>query len=152
MNLRYTEQERLNLAQYPEVLAVVITLIMIGTIGITTSFLKSTSVELNDFKMEYNGIEASISPMRAGFGAILVVVTEAALHIAYRTYNRKFNKVRDMKNWYCVFRGFDINNMSLMAVYMVSVAWVVLCYSKFSSVLFIVWGIFLPGIILLMFY
>lgn len=99
VNLREKNVRQFNdIARYPEALVVVISIAMIGTVAITTTFLDSDSVTINSFTMDYNNSTKGISPMLAAFGAVLVVITEAVFNIAWRTYIRKLNKVRNIQH------------------------------------------------------
>jgi len=151
MKLKPKKRSFLDLSKYPEVLLVVISILLVATVAITTTFAPK-GVIISDFEITYNNQKVKISAMLTAFGSILVVITEMVLNIAYRTYTRKLNKVRDIRHWYLFCVQFDVSYISLTGVYLVVIAWVVLCYSKFKSKVFLIWGLFLPAILLCLLY
>jgi hypothetical protein len=149
VQLKKKQHEYLDVSKYPEVLLIVVSIILIATVALTTTFAPKGG-KVAAFSVSYNGLSVQISPMLAAFGSILVVITEMVLNLCYRTYTRKILKIRDQKHWYLCCLGFDVNFMSFIGVYMMVIAWVVLCYDKFRSKQFLIWGVFLPAIVIFM--
>lgn len=138
-----------NLAKFPEALLIFISLLLVITVALTEAFApKGVTVKPIEFTVNKNPIV--VKPMLGAFVSVLIVLTEMAANLAYRTYVRKYNKVKDIRYWYLWCIGFDVNFLSLVGLYLVILAWVVLCYEKTKSYFLLIWGIFLPAILLCM--
>lgn len=74
----------------------VLTIGLIAVVACTATFAPATkSVKITPLVITFNGNDKTVSSIKSAFGAILVVVTELSLNLAYRTFIRTVRHVKD---------------------------------------------------------
>jgi hypothetical protein len=74
----------------------VLTIALIAVVACTATFAPATtSVKIKPLVITFNKNAKNVSSIKCAFGAILVVLTELSLNLAYRTFIRTVRHVKD---------------------------------------------------------